>query len=186
MNAETEISTEEKLETVSEHQKPVAVYTVNFANVVGNFTEKRLVRRRKSTMVEKSAEKSAGKSFSKKIFNWRNAVPVAAILAIGVLHFAFQISVIRPEVSENRPVVEVPPIKVEPARTLPVVTVPAAETNKTAGVTAPQKTALRVKARQLQAAPSVAPSKQPVMKKKEAVESRAERLRRAERLLTGI
>jgi hypothetical protein len=186
MNAETEISTEGKLETVSEHQKPVAVYTVNFANVVGNFTEKRLVRRRKSTMAEKSVEKSAEKSFSKKIFNWRNAVPVAAILAIGVLHFALQISVIRPEVSENHTALEIPPVKVEPARALPLEAVPAVVEIKKPGVAAaPQKTVSRVKPRQLESAPSIAPTK-PVVRKKEAGETRAERLRRAERLLTGI
>lgn len=176
MNAETVISTEENLEKVSE-QKPVAVYSVNFADVVGNFTEKRLVRRRKSAAFEKSTEKS----FSKKIFNWRNAVPVAAILAIGVLHLAFQISVIRPEVSENHAILEVPPVKVEPARALPVEAPSSVDEMKKTERVASQKTALHVKAQQSE----IMPSKPPV-RKKEAGETRAERLRRAERLLTGI
>lgn len=185
MNAETEILTEENLEKVEE-QKPVAVYSVNFTNAIGNFAEKRLVRRRNTTILKPV---KVEKSLSKKIFNWRNAVPVAAILAIGVLHFAFQMSVIRPEVSENHPVVEVPPVKLEPARALSSEAVPAAPVAiepKRTETSAPQKTAQRVKPRQLEAAPASAPARQPVMRKKEAVESRAERLRRAERLLTGI
>lgn len=189
MNAETEISTQESLEK-SPEQKPVAVYSVNFANAIGNFTEKRLVRRRRSAVSKAAPVK---KSLSRKIFNWRNAVPVAAILAIGVLHFAFQMSVIRPEVSENRPVVEVPPVTMEAPRALTVEAVPAiADTKKVEASAAPQKTALRVKPRQAEIRQSeirqseIAPSKQPVSRKKETVESRAERLRRAERLLTGI
>lgn len=184
MNAETEILTEESLENAPE-QKPVAVYSVNFANAIGNFTEKRLVRRRSSAVGKKSPVK---KSLSRKIFNWRNAVPVAAILAIGVLHFAFQMSVIRPEVSENRPVGEVPPVKIEAPRALTVEAVPAiADPKKPEVATAPQKTALRIKPRQNEIRQSeIARSKPPVIRKKEAVESRAERLRRAERLLTGI
>ena len=191
MNAETEILTEEKLEKVEE-QKPVAVYSVNFAEALGNFTEKRLVRRRKSALGKKSGVEKAvvEKSLSQKIFNWRNAVPAAAILAIGVLHFAFQISVIRPEVSENRALMEVPPVKAEPARAVvpveAVPAVPAAAETKDAEPVAPQKTAVRTKSRQFEAAPQPAPAAKPAVRKKEAVESRAERLRRAEKILTGI
>ncbi len=189
MNAGTEISTEEKLEKVPE-QKPVAVYSISFANAVGNFTEERLVRRRTATVGKASPVE---KSLSKKIFNWRNVVPLAAILVIGVLHFAFQISVIRPEVSDNRAGFEVPPVKVEPARMVTVEAVavaPVVNESKQTETVAPQKTALRVKprqteVRQFEVAPPPAPSK-PVVRKKETVESRAERLRRAERLLTGI
>lgn len=184
MNAETEILTEEKSEQLAE-QKPVAVYSINFAEAIGNFAEKRLVRQRKPVAVEKRVEKS----LSRKIFNWRNAVPVGAILAIGVLHFAFQISVIRPEVSENRVIDKVQPVSVEQLRAVPVEAVPvvpAVVEKKDAETVAPQKTAMRVKTRQFEAAPEAAAPSKPVVRKKEATESRSERLRRAEKILTGI
>lgn len=176
MNATTENSTEKKLEKVSA-EKPLSVYSVNFARVINNFAEKKSIARRKN----EAGAMTAQRSFSKKIFKWRNAVAVAAILAIGVLHFAFQMSVIRTEVSKSGPAIEVPPVRSEPVAAAPVEAAPAEfEVKKINAALAP-KNVPAVKKRQAEIAPV-----KPQPKKKEAVETRGERLRRAERILTGV
>ena len=117
MEVTTKNSTEKSLEKVSAG-KPISVYSVNFAKVINRFPRKRFISRRKNF----AGEINPQNSFSRKVFRWRNAAAVAAILAIGVLHFAFQMTVIRTEVSKNRSILEVPPVKVEPLRAAPVET----------------------------------------------------------------
>lgn len=159
-------------------EKPVSVYSVNFARVINNLTGEKMSLKPPKNALEIS-RKSA---FSKKVFQWRNAVAVAAILAIGVLHFAFQMSFINREVSKNRPVVEVPPVRIEPARVEPVRVEPSGFEAKKADVrlsTKEPRTIIRQRA--VETAPLKAPPK-----KKETVETRADRLRRAEKILTGI
>lgn len=174
MDVSTENSTEKSLEKVSAG-KPISVYTVNFAKVIKKFPRKRFALRRKA---EASAA-GAQNSFSKKVFNLRNAMIVAALLAIGVLHFAFQISFIRHEVSENRPAIEVPPVRIEPVSAAPIVNESIESREK--DVVAPSKTARAIRAPR-QAEASTFGKPQP----KKAVESRAARLRRAEKILTGV
>lgn len=176
MNATEENLTEKALEKVSA-EKPVSVYSVNFARVINNFAEKKNIDRRKDESVENVAQNS----LSQKVFKWRNAIAVAAILAIGVFHFAFQMSFIRTEISEYRPVVNVPPVKIEPPRAAPIESKPAEFKAEKIDSVMPEKNLPAVKRRQSEIAPV-----KPQPKKKEAVETRAERLRRAERILTGV
>lgn len=177
MSLKTENSSKKSLEVAE--KKPVSVYSVNFARVINNLTDKKTALKRKNA----SLKKADGNSFSKKVFQWRNAVAVAAILAIGVLHFAFQISFINREVGKNRPLIEVPPVKIEPA---PVELIKPEsedadfEAKKVNAPLAP-KAAKTVKQRAVEFAPV-----KPQPKKKDAVESRDERLRRAEKILTGV
>jgi hypothetical protein len=175
MAVSTENSTEKSLQQVSEN-KPISVYSANFTKVINNFAGKRFVPKRR-TGADGVVEP---RSFSKKVFSWRNAAAMAAILAIGVFHFVFQMSFIRSEVSENYPLIQVPPVKVEPLRTAPVEAEPSDFKIKKTAAELPPKPARTVRQQQQ---PEPAPLKaQP----KKAVESRAERLRRAERILTGI
>ena len=107
-------------------------------------------------------------------------IAIAAILAVGVLHFVYQLSFISTETSENRGMAEAP-AKIEQVRQPPVEAPPVElEAKKTNEVTAP-KPAAPVQKLQPQAAPA-----KTQLKKKEPVETRAERLRRAEKILTGV
>ena len=176
MDVSTKNSTEKSLEKVSA-DKPISVYTVNFAKVIGKFPRRKFALKRK-------AEASAGRaqnSFSKKVFNRRNAVITAALLAVGVLHFAFQISFIRNEVSENRPVTEVPPVKIEPVSAVPFVEKSAETENRKSDDVVPSKT-VRALRTPRQAESSTFGKPPP----KKSVGSRAARLRRAEKILTGV
>ena len=176
MNATTESSTEKSLLKVSA-EKPVSVYSANFERVINNFAEKRFIRKRKA----KSGKIAVQKTLSKKIFKWQNVVAVAAILAIGVLHFTFQMAFISREVSKNRLAVEVPAVNIETDRVAPVAAPPTEFEMKKINSPQPQKSVPAVKPRQGEIVPV-----KPQSKKKEAVESRAERLRRAEKILTGV
>ena len=175
MSTSTENSTEKSLEKVSAG-KPVSVYSVSFATVINKFPGKKFIARRSSK------DPVARRSFSKKVFSWRNAAAIAAILAIGVLQFALQVSVIRQDVGETRPPFQVPPVKTEPLYTAPAVSEPARLATKKANAVLPPKVATRA-ARERQ--PEPAPLK-PQSRKKESVETRAARLRRVERILTGV
>lgn len=159
-------------------KKPVSVYSVNFARVINNLTDKKMILKRKNGLLKTATQNS----LSKKVFQWRSAVAVAAILAIGVLHFAFQMTFINREVGKNRPVIEVPPVKIEPARVEPIIIAPTEfEAKKVKAPLAPKAGRTVIKQRAVEFAPLKA---QP--KKKDAFESRAERLRRAEKILTGV
>jgi len=175
MNATTENLTEKALEK-SFAEKPISVYSANFERVINNFAEKRFIQKRQA----KSDKIVLQKPRSKKIFKWQNAVAVAAIFAVGVLHFTFQMSFISREVGKSRPAVEVPPVTIEPVHVAPLQTTPGEfEVKKT---DAPLKKSVpAINPQQSEVAPV-----KPQPKKKEAVESRAARLRRAEKLLTGI
>ncbi len=183
MEVSTQNSTDQSLEKVSVG-KPISVYTANFSKVIAKFPRKKLALKRKTPAVKPAAQES----FSSKVFSWRNASAAAAILAIGVLHFAFQVSFIRSEVTENRPPAEVPAVTVEQ----PVSAVPV-EAEETADAPTKNKIESKIDAsaprtarlmRQRQAETPAPVKAQP--RKREAVESRAARLRRVERILTGV
>jgi hypothetical protein len=178
MNVSTENSTEKSLEQVSGN-KPVSVYSVKFTKVINNFAGKSIIQKKPSN------QSVAQKSFTQKVFRWRNAAAIAAILTIGVLHFVLQVSFIRSEVSENLPVMEVPPVKTESLRAAPVETGATNIELKKIDAAVPSNS-MRV-ARQRQSEPAaVTPSSKPQPKKREATDSRAARLRRAEKILTGV
>ena len=179
MDAATENKAEKSLEKVTV-KKPLSVYSLNFSRALNNFAEKRHIVMRRAGSGEVEWRRG---SLSGKIFNRRNAVLLAAILTIGVLHFALQMSFIRKEVSKTRPAIEVPAIQMEPVAAPPVNVQPAADfDSKKMPARQPQKAVLPLKSRpQFDTAPA-----KMTPKRKEAGESRAARLRRAERLLTGI
>lgn len=172
MNGQRENSSEKSLEKVAGN-KPVSVYSVNFTEGFNNFAEKRIAPRKTA-----AGRMTAQNSFSRIVFKRRNAVAVAAILAIGVLHFVFQMSFIRTEVSKSSPAIEVPPVKVEPVRAAPAAA-PVEFKAKKINAELPSKNLPATKQRQSEIAPARPQPKKPV-------ETRAERLRRAERILTGV
>ncbi|HEY8558910.1 MAG TPA: hypothetical protein VIL74_00805 [Pyrinomonadaceae bacterium] len=175
MEVGTEKSTEKSLEKVAAG-KPVSVYSVNFTKVINKFSGKIFVVKPNSNGV------AAPRNFSRRVFNWRNAAIAAAIMAIGVLHFAFQMSIVRNEVGENRPLYQVPPVGTEPLTAPPIESEPApVEIKKIHAPLPPKSSARAVRERPIEPAPL-----KPRSKKKEAVDTRAARLRRAERILTGV
>lgn len=174
MKTSTENSSENPLERVAEREQ-VSVYSVNFTQIINHNAEKEIII--KPIKAESLEETNAQTRFSKIIFKRRNAIGIAAILTIGILHFAFQISFIQSEktqVAEN-------PVKIETVSEQPAETKPSEFEVKKADIILPPKPAPQIKQRQ----PELAPAK-PQLKKKDSVETRAERLRRAEKILTGI
>ncbi len=174
MKTSTENSSENPLERVAEKEQ-VSVYTVNFTQVINHNAEKEIVLKPiKAEVLEKTNNQVW---LSKIIFKRRNAIGIAAILAIGILHFAFQISFIqteRTQVAEN-------PVKIETVSEQPAETKSAEFEVKKADIILPPKPASQIKQRQAEIAPA-----KPQLKKKDSVETKAERLRRAEKILTGI
>jgi len=180
MNAAKEIQTEESLEKIVKEKNPVSVYSVSFAPPIISDEEKEFLMSR--VPVSKIIKRANQSNLSKAVFNRRNAAIAAAIITIGILHFAFQVSFINSEISENRPVAEVPPVKTEPASSQ-IIEIPSNRfETENAVKSAPVKPAVPV-VRKLQLEP--APIK-PQMKKKESFETSAERLRRVEKALTGV
>jgi hypothetical protein len=176
MKASTENSSENPLDRVAEKEQ-VSVYSVNFTQVINNHQADREIVL-KPLKAESSEEKNIQPRLSQTIFRRRNTIGIAAILVIGILHFAFQLSVIQ---TEKKQVAEAP-ASIEQVREQPAVeTKPAAFEATKADIVLPVKTAPQIRQRQ----PEIAPSKMQ-LKKKEALDPRAVRLRRAEKILTGI
>ena len=176
MKTSTENSSENPLARVAEREEQVSVYSVNFTQIINNHNAEREIVL-KPLKAEGLEEKNNQPVFSKTIFRRRNTIGIAAILVIGILHFAFQLSVIQTEkkqVAEN-------PVSIEQVREQPAETKPVEFKATKADVVLPEKPAPQIKQRQSETAPS-----KPQFKKKEAIEPKAERLRRAEKILTGI
>lgn len=134
-----------------------------------------------------------GNSSFKRLFKWRSEIAFVAILVIAAAHLAFQFSIIRSENVENSRAVEFPvniaeiPVKIEQIHPQTIKTESAeieakkkAETKKIYNVK-PPKPILPVRERRIEIAPFT-----PQPKKRTPVESRAARLRRAEKILTGV
>ena len=127
------------------------------------------------------------KSFLKKIYGKRYKIIIAGILAIAVVHFAVQLSFIRSENSRSDELTaqieglksEVPPVEVkQPDSRIIDIKPEEYEVRKVKVVTIPEYVQPAPR-RQVEIV-------QPQPKKKPARETKAERLRRAERILTGI
>jgi hypothetical protein len=169
-----ESSTEKNLEKVSE-KPPVSVYSVSFTEIITDAEREFLIERSKAKKNQNPDNKSL---FSKAVFKWRNAVAIAAILAVGVLHFAYQLSVIK---TESTQVAEFP-VKTEQVSKQTAETKSIEFEAKKADVVNLEKPVPTIiKQRQTEVAPS-----KPQYKKKVTVETKSARLRRAEKLLTGI
>ena len=116
MDTSTENATEKSLETISEQEtvlrkKPVSVYSVSFSQILNDAEREFLIEHSKTRKPEKPVPQS---SISKAIFNWRNGIAIAAILAVGVLHFAFQLSFIQTESAQTERLPEIPPTTSSP------------------------------------------------------------------------
>jgi len=172
MNISKENSSEKSLEKTS-GENPVSVYSVNFTQIVNNNVEKNFIL--KQTEADDSVEINTKYFFSKRL--WRNAAVIAAILMISVVLFAYQWSVIRTEKTE----IAESPVKIEPIREQTVEAIPVEIEARKKDVVMKEKAAPPVRQRQ----PEIAPPK-PQFKKKDSVETKAARLRRAEKILTGI
>ncbi len=168
-----EISTKKNLEKVSE-ERPLSAYSASFTPIINDAEREFLMERSKPQKTTKTDKRSL---FSKKIFKWRNAVAIGAILAVGVLHFVFQISFIE---TEKMHVAELP-VKLEQIGEQTSATKPIEFEVKKVDVVNLEKTAPANSQRQSEVAPA-----KPQFKKKDSVEPRVTRLRRAEKLLTGI
>ena len=164
------------METIGQ-EKSASVYSLSFTQIINNFAKKKIVKPLESGEIAPTDDRSA---FSKVVFRRRNAIAVAAILAIGILHFAFQMSFIQRENKENPYASEmvVAPSKVV-ERSI-VIASSEFEMNEADDVKR-EKAAPAFKQARIETAPSKMPSK-----KNDFAETRAERLRRAEKILTGI
>jgi hypothetical protein len=176
MKTSTENSSENPLERAAGQEEQVSVYSVNFTQIINNHNADREVVV-KPLKAESPEEKNNQPWLSRTVFKRRNTIGIAAILVVGILHFAFQISFIQ---TEKRQVAEAP-AKIEPARAQPAESKPVEFEATKADIVLPEKTAPQTRQRQ----PETAPAKMQ-LKKKEAIEPRAARLRRAEKILTGI
>jgi len=176
MKTSTENSSENPLERVAEREEQVSVYSVNFTQIINNHNaEKEIVL--KPLQAGSLEEKNTQPRLSRTIFKRRNTIGIAAILVVGILHFAFQLSIIQTEkkqVAEN-------PVSIEQVHEKTAEIKPVEFEATKVDVVLPEKNAPQIKQRQ----PEIAPAKMQ-LKKKEAVDARAERLRRAEKILTGI
>ena len=164
------------METTAQ-KKSASVYSLSFTQIVNNFAKKEKVKPLESGEIALTEKRSA---FSKDVFRRRNAIAVAAILAIGILHFAFQMSFIQRENKENLRVAAtvVAPPKV--AERNIVIASPEFEMNKADDVKL-EKSAPAFKQRRTgNAPPKLSPKKQ------DSADTNTERLRRAEKILTGI
>lgn len=129
-----------------------------------------------------AVESSIRPPVRRKLTRRNQTIAGAAILAIIILHFVsqfifFQDEKPSPEIEAiSRQSVE---IESENEPNLEIET--KSEARKPDVVTMPEKAPLNV-----QPEPKIAPSQQTLIRKKEPRESKAERLRRAERLLTGV
>jgi len=179
MKTSTENSSENPLERVADKEQ-VSVYSVSFTQIINPNAEREIVLKPiKAANLEKANNQSR---LSKTIFKRRNAIGIVAILAIGVLHFVFQISFIQSEktqVAENP--VKIETISEQPAEIKPAEIKPAEFEVKKADIILPPKPAPQIKQRQTEIAPA-----KPQLKKKDSAPTKSERLRRAEKILTGI
>lgn len=174
MKKSSENTSEKLLERVSE-ENPASVYSVNFTQIIGNDVEKKVAG---ENLKPEECEKSNNcPAFFGMIFKRRNEMSVAAIFAIGILHFVFQLSFIRSE----KPQLDEAPVKIEQVREQTVETKPIEFEAKKVNIVLPEKTVPTVRRRQ----PEIVPSKTH-FRKKDADETRTARLRRAEKILTGI
>lgn len=153
---------------------PVSDYSLNFTQINNDTESNFSIKRSRPQKITKTGNKS---SFSKAVFNWRNASVIAAILAIGVLQFLYQLTIIKNEKTQ----ITESPATIEKVSEQKSEIKPAEFEVKKVDAVMPEKTAAPVRQRQTEIAPS-----KPQQKKKEASEPRAERLRRAEKILTGI
>ena len=122
----------------------------------------------------------------KGLFKRRSEIAFVAILAVAALHFALQFSFIRSENIGNNRADEIPvkvnetPDQIEQVQEQAIEIHPTKFKTKKSDNANPRKPVEAVKRHITEIAPS-----KPLPKKKIKVESRAERLRRAERILTG-
>lgn len=136
---------------------------------------------------EKGFMKLKGNLSFKGLLKRRSEIAFVAILVLAALHFAFQFSFIRSENIENSRVDEVPvkvnetPDKFEQVQERVIENQPTRFKTKKINNAKPTKNIVMVKQHQTKIVPS-----KPLAKKKITVESRAARLRRAERILTGV
>ena len=121
------------------------------------------------------------------LIKWRSEIAFVAILVVAALHFTFQFSFIRSEkiekssVNESQVIVNEISEETEQVQEQAVKDKPAEFRIKKTDDAKPLKPVVTV----TQSQTKIAPSKS-LPKKKIPVESRAARLRRAEKILTGI
>jgi serine/threonine protein kinase len=160
-------------ETVTD-RKNVAVYSVNFS-------EKKSAEEKFKNVSSVEDDQSASRNKTSTARKWqrsRSAIAGASILAILVAHFVWQFYFVR---KENLQIAEAPSKVVEEAEKQIVEAQPQYEAKNQENAEQPKIKAPVVESPQSEIKPS-----QTVLKKKAPVETRAERLRRVEKALTGI
>ncbi|MBS1797850.1 MAG: hypothetical protein JSS81_28780 [Acidobacteria bacterium] len=156
--------------------KPLAVYTADFSQLLDEREKAFLLGRTKNV---KAGTTAVGRAFPRSVINRRSGLALAAILAVGVGHFFLQMSFINRQNREALRAAEVPPVA-EAVSAPDAVVEPAAYTPAKEAPAPPERTTPAAKPRI-----EVLPPK-PALRKRAAPESRAARLRRAEKILTGI
>jgi anti-sigma-K factor RskA len=197
MENQTENSTEKALEVIAENNS-LSVYTVNFTQHISGANESQLL----PSAAEKQCAAEAKKrgAVSRQLFRWRSAIAISAILAVAVLHFTYQLSfqtiavenqtaatpvpvaekTLREETAQNKPVeIEAEIIDEKSLRKRVSL-----DDKKVSLDEKPSRDkVLKVKSRPIE---NAAVRQAPQNRKRIIVETRAERLRRAEKILTGI
>ena len=179
MNKSAETLTKTSIEAVSE-ENPVSDYSISFVPPfmmdAGRDFDKTAV-----------SDAPAKPSFSRKISRWQKAFIIAAILTVAALHFVIQSSFVESETGKNLSVDEIP-------AQLEQIPPPIAAGRE--DFQPGQNDTTVFKAKKInEATPKILPQIKPrqnetdvskPVKKKDGGETRAERLRRAEKILTGI
>jgi hypothetical protein len=189
MSSQMENSSKKSLETVAERSR-VSVYTVNFTGIVDQPEMKKFVPQEER--VEDSDKMKKRGAVSRILLRWRSAIAASAILVVGVLNFAFQLS-FQQEVAEKNPAAEMPVVK-EPSQTTVAAEQKTPPMDESKTQIAPKileaKKADRIPARKVEPQTKASRAENVQVKthtrKKSPVETAAERLRRAERILTGV
>lgn len=144
-------------------------------------------RTRREAVMKKSFE-----VVSKIISKWQNVLVIVAIIAVAILQAVIQTYFVQIETSKNLIVAEVsvkteqiilPKTEAEPISSQNVEIAPKEFEPKKINNVVETKPAPQIKQRQTEI---VLPKPQTPVKKKDAIDTRTERLRRAEKILTGI
>lgn len=179
MNASTDQQTNPEPRN-SDIQNPVSKYSLSFGRDILTDEEREFLMERTKPLRSNKPSEEVVRPF-RSLMNRRNLGLLAAILAVAVVHFSLQLNFSRKERSALRvpPIVEAPliPDSVSP----PTVIVAETEFQPENISVQPAPAPVAVPRRE-----STTKNARPQAPKPEATESRAARLRRAEKILTGI
>lgn len=161
-------------------EKPVSVYKVNFGREILTDEEREFFMKR--SRLRKHAVVVPPARIKRRDVKRGGALVVAGIFAIALLHFGMQMKFIRGEKAAIEKRVQPAAVAIE-APPVPDITTPVVEPDSEADVAdAPVRTKFVPAARPR----ATVPARNTAPRKRERVVTEAERLRRAEKILTGV